>query len=456
MDYNVIVIGGGPGGYTAAIRASELGARVALVEENSLGGTCLNRGCIPTKVYAHAASIINEIKRAGQFGIAAQYTLDVNKLRAKKEKVIERLVGGVGYLMRAYDVDVIKGKAKFLDRNTIQVDRKYTAEKFIIATGSKTLFPPVPGIDLPGVMTSDRALELEWVPERIAIIGAGIIGLEFANIYSSLGSQVAVIEMLPEMLPMVDRDIASILQSALEDRGIELHLNSRVEKIEEGPIVVFTKGGNTERLECDAVLVAVGRVANVNGVEALKLQMEGKGIKVDDFMRTNIDNIYAVGDVTGGIQLAHVAAYQGIIAAHNAVGEKRKADMKVVPSCVYTEPEIAWVGLNETLARKKYGDIKVGTFTYSASGRALTMGEDYGLIKMIAEAKYNQIVGMEVIGRDATEIIHEGVLAIKEEFTAEEIAETIHAHPTISECIKEACEDILGLPINKVRTSNNL
>ncbi|MCG0276192.1 MAG: dihydrolipoyl dehydrogenase, partial [Thermosediminibacteraceae bacterium] len=447
MEYNVIVIGGGPGGYTAAIRASELGAKVALVEEDSLGGTCLNKGCIPTKVYAHAASIINEIKNAGEFGIATQYSLEVDKLRAKKERVVKRLVDGVSYLMKAHNVEVIKGKAKFIDRNTIEVDRKYTAEKFIIATGSKALVPPLPGIDLPEVMTSDRALELERVPGKVVIIGAGIIGLEFANIYSSLGSQVTIIEMLPELLPMVDRDIAGIFESALKNKGIELYLNSRVEKIEKGPIVIFSKDGNTERLECDAVLVAVGRVPNINGVEALKLEMKGKGIKVDDYMRTNIDNIYAVGDVTGGIQLAHVAAYQGIIAAHNAVGDKKKADLNVVPSCVYTEPEIAWVGLNETLARKKYEDIKVGTFTYSGLGRALTMGEDYGLIKIIAEAKYNQIVGMEIIGRDATEIIHEGVLAIKEEFTAEEVAETIHAHPTISEGIKEACEDILGLSI---------
>lgn len=450
MDYNVIVIGGGPGGYTAAIRASELGVKVALVEEDSLGGTCLNRGCIPTKVYAHAVSIINEIKNAGDYGIMAKYTLDVDKLRKKKEKVVKRLVGGVSYLMKAHNVDVIKGRARFLDKNTIEVDRKYTAEKFIIATGSKALIPPVPGIDLPGVKTSDRALELERVPEKIAIIGAGIIGLEFANIYSSLGSRVVIIEMLPELLPMIDRDVAGILRRALENRGIEIHLNSRVEKIEEGLRVVFTKNGNTERVECDAVLVAVGRIANINGIEALNLHMEGKGIKVDEFMRTNLDNIFAVGDVTGGIQLAHVAAYQGIIAAHNTVGEKKRADLKVVPNCVYTEPEIAWVGLNEILARKKYGDIKVGTFTYSASGRALTMGEEYGLVKIIAEAKYNQIVGMEIIGRDATEIIHEGALAIREEFTVEEVAEIIHAHPTISECIKEACEDILGLPINKI------
>lgn len=449
MDYDVIVVGGGPGGYTAAIRLADLGKKVAIVEENSLGGTCLNRGCIPTKVYAHAAELINTIKSADDFGIMAECNVDIDKMRKKKERVVKRLVAGVGYLMKSHNIDVINGKATFLDENTIQVDKKYTAENFIIATGSKTFVPPIPGTDDPGMMISDKALELEKVPERIVIVGAGIIGLEFANIYSTLGSKVTVIEMLPELLPMIDRDIADIMQKALRNKKIDLHLASKVERIEAGPAVVYSENGTSVKVDCDAVLMAVGRVANVNGIENLGLEMDRKGIKVDLHMKTSIDNIYAIGDVTGGIQLAHVASYEGIIAAHNIAGEEKEADLSVVPSCVYTEPEIAWVGLNEKQAKEKYGEIKIGTFPYSALGRAMTMGESEGLIKIIAEAKYNQIVGMQIIGKDATEMIHEGVLAIKEEFTAEELADAIHAHPTLSEGIKEAAEDILGMPINK-------
>jgi len=449
MDYDVIILGGGPGGYTAAIRLSELGKKVAIIEEDSLGGTCLNRGCIPTKVYAHAAEIINNISSAKDFGILAQYTIDIAKLRQKKERVVRRLVGGVGYLMNLHKVDVIKGKGNFIDEHTIEVDKKYTAENFIIATGSKVFMPPIEGLNLEGVVTSNKALELEKVPEKIVIIGAGIIGLEFANIYSSLGSKVTIIEMLPELLPMLDRDIADIMGKALKRKKIDIHFNSKVERIEEGLKVVYTSDGNTQEEHCDMVLVAVGRVANINGIESLSLDMDKKGIKVDAHMRTSIKNIYAVGDVTGGIQLAHVASYQGIVAANNIAENIKEADLTVIPSAIYTDPEIAWVGLTEKLAKEKYKDLKIGNFPYSASGRAMTMGQSEGIVKVIAEAKYNRVIGMEIIGAGATEIIHEGVLAIKEEFTLEELADSIHGHPTLSESIKEACEDALGMPINK-------
>lgn len=450
MNYDVIVVGGGPGGYTAAIRLSELGKKVALIEEDSLGGTCLNRGCIPTKVYAHAAELVTRIKEAKDFGITAEYTLDIAKLRQKKERVVKRLVGGVGYLMNLHHIDVINGKGTFIDKNTVEVNgAKYTAENFIIATGSKVFLPPIEGIDLEGVMTSDKALELEKIPEKIVIIGAGIIGLEFANIYASLGSKVIMIEMLPQLLPMLDRDVVGVMEKALKKQKIELHLNSKVEKIERGLRVIYTENGNQESVECDAVLVAVGRVPNVNGVDALNLEMNGRGIKVDSHMRTSIENIYAIGDVTASIQLAHVASYQGIVAAHNIAGEEKEADLTAVPNCLYTNPEVAWVGLNESQAREKYGEVKIGTFPYTALGRAMTMGESDGFVKIIAEGRYGRVVGMEIIGAGATEIIHEGVLAIKEEFTLEELADSIHAHPTLSESIKEAAEDALGMPINK-------
>lgn len=446
-DYDVAVVGGGPGGYVAAIRASRLGARTALIEERDLGGTCLNRGCIPTKVFAHAASIIGEFESVKDFGIDAEPRLDVERLRKKKTNVISRLRNGVSYLMKAHGINVINGRAVFADKNTIEVQgTRCTADKFIIATGSKTFMPPIPGVDLPGVITSDKALEMEKIPSKLVIIGAGIIGLEFACIYSAMGSKVAIVEMLPELLPMLDGDISGIMKRSLARKNIELYLDSRVNKIEggtQGLNVVFSAGGKVLEEECEQVLVAAGRTANINGIEALGLNMDKKGIIVDSFMKTSENNIYAAGDVTGGIQLAHAASYQGAVAAVNAMGEKKQADMKSVPSCIYTEPEVAWVGMNERQARDKYKDVKVGTYSYSASSRAMTTGDDTGLIKVIAEPKFNQIVGMEIIGRCATEIIHEGALSIKNEFTLEEIVETIHAHPTFSESIKDACESIL-------------
>jgi dihydrolipoamide dehydrogenase len=451
MHYDVIVIGGGPGGYTAAIRASELGARVAVVEEQSLGGTCLNRGCIPTKVYAHASSVIDDLAKAKDFGIMGQCTLDIDRLRSQKEKTVKTLVDGVGYLMRAHGIDAINRRAVFNDQNTIDAGEKYTADKFIIATGSKTFLPPIPGIDLEGVMTSDDALELTHIPESIVIIGAGIIGLEFAYIYNAFGSKVTIIEMLPEILPMLDRDVAGVLVKDITEKGIELILNSKVEGIDQdgkGLKVLYQKGTMKREVTGDNVLVAVGRTANLNGLEALNLNIGPKGIKVDSQMRTNIDNIFAIGDVTGTVQLAHFAANQGIIAAHNAMGRQMEEDIRVLPGCIYTNPEVAWVGLNEKQAGEQYGSIKTGIFPYRISGRALTMGERTGLIKVIIETGYNQILGMQIVGKNASELIHQGAIAIKNEFTINEITDMIHAHPTLSEGIKEICEHLSGMPIN--------
>lgn len=451
MHYNLIVIGGGPGGYTAAIRASELGAKVALVEEKKLGGTCLNRGCIPTKVYTHASSVIYDMEKAQEFGISSQHQLDINKLRKQKEKTVNTLVNGVGYLMKAHGIEVINEKAKFIDEHTIEAGERITADKFIIATGSKTFVPKIEGIELHGVMTSDEALELKSIPESIVIIGSGVIGLEFAYIYNSFGSKVTIIEMLPELLPMLDRDVAKVVSNDLKKKGINLFLNSKVEKIEkyDKGMKVFFKNIDTEcKIECSKVLVSVGRTANINGLEALDIVMHSSGIQVDSTMKTSIDHIYAIGDVTGTIQLAHFASNQGIVAANNIMGNYMEQDANVVPSCVYTNPEIAWVGINESEARAKYEKVKVGIFQNEFSGRSLSMGESTGFIKIVTGGDYDQILGMQIVGKNASEIVHEGAIAIKNEFTIYEIINLIHAHPTLSEGIKEACEHISGFPIN--------
>lgn len=451
MHYDIIVIGGGPGGYTAAIRASELGAKVAIVEEKKLGGTCLNRGCIPTKVLAHASSVIDDIKKAKEFGVLSQYQLDVEKLRNKKISTVNTLVNGVGYLMKAHNIDVINEKAKFIDDHTIDAGTRYTADHFIIATGSKTFVPKILGVEIEGVMTSDDALELKGIPESIVIIGSGVIGLEFAYIYNSFGSEVTIIEMMPTLLPMLDRDVAEIVLKDLKSKNIKLILNSKVEKIEKqdkGLKVLYHGTELDSQVECTNVLVAVGRTANINGLDALNLEMTAKGIRVDSCMKTSIDHIYAIGDVTGTIQLAHFASDQGIIAANNIMGNFMEQDTKVVPGCIYTNPEIAWVGINEQEAEAQYDKVKVAIFQNRFSGRSLTMGEYTGIIKIVTEENYKQILGMQIVGKNASELIHEGALAIKNEFTIYEIINLIHAHPTLAEGIKEVCEHISGLPIN--------
>jgi len=341
MHYDIIVIGGGPGGYTAAIRASELGAKVALVEEKKLGGTCLNRGCIPTKVYAHASTVINDMQNAYKFGVLSQYQIDIERLRNQKINTVNTLVNGVGYLMKAHGIDVINKRARFIDDHTVEAGTTYTADKFIIATGSKTLIPKIQGMELEGVMTSDEALELKSIPESIIIIGSGVIGLEFAHIYNSFGSKVTIIEMMPDFLPMLDRDVDKVVLKDLKNKNINLFLNSKVEKIEKsdkGLKVLFSTADAKSEAECTNVLVAAGRTANVNGIENLDLSMNKKGICVDNRMKTNIEHIYAIGDVTGTIQLAHFASDQGIVAANNIMGNHMEQDSNTVPRMYLYKP----------------------------------------------------------------------------------------------------------------------
>jgi dihydrolipoamide dehydrogenase len=455
MDYEVMIIGGGPAGYTAAIRASQLGGKVALVEPGPLGGTCLNWGCIPTKVYAHASELIDEIKSSDKFGIRAQYEVETDVLRAKKESVVKALVRGVGYLMKYNRIEVIQDTAEFVDTNTLKLTsgKHYTAKKIIIATGSKIFVPPIPGADASRVMDSQQALEMESIPESIAIIGGGVIGLEFASIYASLGSKVTVIEMLSELLPMLDRDVVKELMKGLKEKKIQVVTGSQVTAIKEtdaGLSIVYQKEGIEEMVQCEKALMAVGRTPNVNGIESLNLEMSGKGIQVNEHMQTSQPDIYAIGDVTGGIQLAHYAAEQGIVAAHHAMGQEKGRDLSMVPSAIYMNPEVAWVGLNETQAKEQFGKVKTAVFPFAASGRAKTMGEKTGLVKVVTGGDYDQLLGMQMVGKNASELIQQGVLAIHNQLTIHEVIDTIHGHPTISEGIKEACEKIAGFPINMV------
>ncbi|AYO30907.1 dihydrolipoyl dehydrogenase [Biomaibacter acetigenes] len=461
MPYDIAIIGGGPGGYVAAIYAGKKKAKVCLIERDELGGTCLNRGCIPTKALIHSANIVSEIKQAKRFGIITRdVQIDWNTIQKNKETIVKTLTKGVENLLKANGVKTYKGTAKLLDKNTIEITYQtgqketITAQKIILATGSSTVIIPIPGYDLPGVITSDEALSLEELPESMLIIGGGVIGIELGYIYNTMGVDITIVEMLPQILPRQDEEIQKELRKILERQGIKIYTSSKVkaiEKTEDKLITTFETQEGVKQITTDRVLMAAGRKPNTEAVKDLNLDIQKTGITVDEYLRTNIQNIYAIGDVTGKSMLAHVASHQGITAAKNALGQNKKMDYKVIPGCIYTSPEVASVGLTEEEARQKYKDnIKIGRFPFIASGKALTLGERQGFVKIISDSKYNEILGVHILGPNATELAAEAALAIKLECTAEELADTIHAHPTLSEAVMEASFDLLGEPIHKM------
>jgi dihydrolipoamide dehydrogenase len=460
MQYDIAIIGGGPGGYVAAIYAGKNKAKVALIEKDKLGGTCLNRGCIPTKALIHSANLLTWIKEAKKFGINVDnFHTDWRAMQQNKDTIVKTLTKGVENLLKASGVATYRGTAKLLDKNTVKItydatEQTITAEKIILATGSLPADIPVPGRDLPGVITSDEALSLQELPGSILIIGGGVIGVELGYIYSTLGAQVTIVEMLPRILPRQDQEVAAELKKILEKKGIRIYTGAKVQTIEKngGDLkTTFETGEGIKSVTSEKVLMAVGRKPDIEAFKELGIDIQKNGVAVDDHLRTSIENIYAIGDVTGKSMLAHVASHQGITAVKNALGEDKKMDYRAVPSCIYTEPEVASVGLTEQEAREIYkGQIKIGKFPFVASGKALTLGARQGFVKIISDTRWNEILGVHIIGPNATELIAEAVMAIRLECTAEELADTIHAHPTLSETLMEAAFDLLGVPIHKM------
>lgn len=460
MDYDIAIIGGGPGGYVAAINAGKRKVKVALIEKSELGGTCLNRGCIPTKTLIHSAKLLQDIKSAQKFGIIADDTkIDWNFIQKNTARTVKTLTKGVKNLLKANGVEVFQGTAKLWDKNTVIISdeteqKTITADNIILATGSSSTTIPIPGRDLQNVITSDEALFLEKLPSSMLIIGGGVIGLEIGYIYNTFGVEITIIEMLQNILPNQDQEISKELQKHLEKQGIKIYTDTKVKEIKEKESILqtfFETREGIKIIDSEKVLVATGRKPAVDAFINIGLSIDKTGIVINDYLQTNIDNIYAIGDVTGKSMLAHVASHQGLVAVKNALGEKRKMDYKVIPSCIYTNPEVGSVGMTEQKARAKYKDkIKVGRFPYAASGKAMTMGERNGFIKIIAEPRYNEILGVHIIGSQATELIAEAALAIKLECTAEELVDTIHAHPTLSETVMEAAFDLLEEPIHKI------
>ena len=462
-EIEVVIIGGGPGGYVAAIKAAHLGLKALLVEKDKLGGVCLNWGCIPTKALVSTAELLNNLQRAGEFGIQVKdYSFDFSAIMKRKDMITQRLSSGVGQLMKANQVRVIKGEGQIIEPGTVEVtgtagEKEIIKTKnIIIATGSKVMRLPIPGIDSEGVITSNEALSLSELPSRMLIIGGGVVGIEFAGIFKALGVEVTVVEMLPRILLPIDEEIARRLTQLLKRKGIEILTDSKVKAIKKNhqnlEVLISTTDGE-KKIETEKVLLAAGRVPELGNIDVQRLGIElnGKAIQVDEKMRTNIPGIYAVGDVVGKIMLAHVASREGIVAVENISGKEVLMNYKVVPNCVFSMPEVASVGLTEEEARKENDNIKVSKFPFMANGKALGMGETEGMVKIIADADTSELLGFHILGAHASDLIAEGTLGLSMEATAFEIVNTIHAHPTLAEAIAEAAEGITGKPIHLAR-----
>ena len=469
LIYDIGIIGGGLGGYTAAIRAAQLGAKVVLFEKEVLGGTCLNRGCIPTKTFLKSVKALKELKKLKELAITgvelAGAQIDLVKLQQRKKRVVSRLTTGVGSLLKAQGVEVVSGEAVLEKQPGMekqpglikvkgrgqghmieqQQQQTYQTRHVIIATGSKPRLLPIPGIDSPCVLTSDEILGLEKVPSSLVILGGGVIGLEFALIFRELGADVTIVEMEERLLPAFDEEIAAEAARMLKSSGITLHTGARAREIR-GDALVFEKEGETQKITGEKILVAVGRVPSFEGIDVqrLGLKTERGALVTDEFLRTNLPNVYAIGDVNGKYMLAHKAAAEGLLAVENILGTPHKMDYTVIPQCIYSFPEIACVGLSEKQARAKYaeGELKIGKFPLAANGKAQVEGETRGFVKIIAERNSQRILGVHLFGIAATELIAEAVTAIKLGARAEELEQCIHPHPTISEAVQEAYQEV--------------
>lgn len=463
-EIDIVIIGGGPGGYVAAIRAAHLGLKIVLVEKDKLGGVCLNRGCISTKALVSTAEILNNIKRANEFGIGVEgVSLDFAKVMNRKELITRRLTSGVEQLMKANQIRVIYGEGNILEPGVVEVvnaeDQKeiVKTKNIIIATGSSVMKLPIPGLEIEGVITSDGALTLQKLPAQLLIIGGGVVGIEFAGIFNAFGVEVTVVEMLPRILLPIDEEISQRLSLILKRRGIKVLTNSKVEEIKKNhhnlEVIISTPEGENLNLTTEKVLLSAGRIPDFGNIDIKRLgiKLDGKAVKVDEKMKTNIPGIYAIGDVVGRIMLAHVASAQGKVAVENIAGIERSMDYRAVPNCVFSMPEVASVGLTEKEAREKYSQVKISKFPYMANGKALGMGETEGLVKIVANEDTFEILGLHILGVHASDLIAEGTLALSMEATAEEIIDTIHAHPTLAETIAEAAEGIAGKPIHLAR-----
>jgi dihydrolipoamide dehydrogenase len=477
--FDVVVVGGGPGGYPTAIRAAQYGLRVALVEKERPGGVCLNWGCIPTKAMLRSADVLETVRHSADYGVHSDNVrLDYGAVLLRKDAIVKNLTDGVGQLLKANGVTVYSGHARFNSPHALDIvgvgksplgaggplynapadavgqpTARVAARNIVVATGSTPASLPIPGSDLPGVINSDGAFMLREVPERIVILGGGAVGTEWATMFAAFGAQVTIVELLPNLLPLEDEDMGRTLARSFQRRGIKVLTSSTIARIEPGLRVTITDkdGKNEQTVDANTVLIGVSRRPNT-----LDLNLEQTGVSVDrrgyltvdDQLRTSVPGVFALGDVAGQIQLAHVATHMGLVAAAVIAGHDERMDYKAVPAATFTHPEVASVGLTEHKAREAGHEVVVGKFPFVALGRAQSYGDTDGLVKIVADKKYGEVLGVHIIGPNATDLIPEGVLALQLEATLEDVANTIHAHPTLGEGGMEAALVALGMPIH--------
>src|SRR2546425_5888752 len=453
-SFDVVVIGGGPGGYVAALRAAQLGARTAIVEKDRMGGTCLVRGCIPTKALLQSSELYTMAREGAAFGLVADNVgFDWSAAQKRKGAVVDQLVKGVEGLLKAGGITSLKGSARLAGKGLVDVGGdQLQAKDIVIATGSAVARIPLTGAEL--TIDSDQLLELKEIPRRLAVIGGGVVGMEFAAMFAALGSKVTVLEMLPQVLVMVDSDLVAVYTKHLSGLGGEIHTNSKVSRVVKqngGLQVQFSTGGEGGAVDADQVLLAVGRVPFTQGLDADKagVKLDRGRVVVDEHLHTDADGIWAIGDVIGGIMLAHVASYEGVCAVENIAGHgNRVPDYHAAPNCIYTDPEIAHVGLGEKEAKEKGISVKVGRFPFAASGRALTLGQAEGYAKVLADPESGRLLGAHIIGPRATDLIAEATLGVQNGLTLEQLDLTIHAHPTLPESLMEAALAAQGRAIH--------
>ncbi len=459
-EFDVIILGSGTAGYVAAIRAADLGKKVLVVEAREIGGTCLNRGCIPTKAILKASEVYLEAKESKVFGIdATNVSFDPQGIKAWKETVVNKLVSGVEFLLKTRKVVVVKGKGALVDGNVVEVTTSsgtetYKGNDIIIATGSEPAMLPAFKIDHVNVLTSDDALNLTEYPKEMVIVGAGAIGIEFANFFNAFGTKVTIVEMMPQVVPTLkDKRLASLIQRIHNKKGISFKLGEKIENIEIKDNGVFLTLGNGETIQTKKVLVSIGRKLNSDGIglEKVGVTTERVRIVVDEYLRTNVPHVYAIGDVVGGLLLAHKAMKEGEVAAEIIAGHDVKMDYRVVPWAIFSTPEIASVGLTEEEASAQGIEVTTGEFPFTANGKAVSMNETEGIVKVVAKKDNKEIIGAQIVGPDASVMIAELALALQNKLSLKDIAHTIHTHPTLTEATMEATKVPLGEVVHIAR-----
>lgn len=456
--YDLIVIGAGPGGYVAAIKAAQLGAKVALIEKEAYGGVCLNWGCIPTKTLLKSAKVYQEMLHAQDYGITlsdpSAIQLDWASIQKRKHQVVKRLTGGVRTLLKKNGVTLYKGFGQVLDPQTVKVNEETLQTKnLILALGSHTRIPNIPGLkesfEAGFATTSRELLDLETIPKSVIIVGGGVVGIEFATLFQSVGSQVTILQRSDQILSKQDYDVRVLMEKILKQSGVKIIYHTSIQEVQ-GDSLIAETSGEAKTYRADKILFSIGREANTKGVESLQLTMERGKIQVSDTMETSIPHVYAIGDMNGKAMLAHVASAEGIIAAENAVlGTSQPLDYRKAPACIYSFPEVGSVGYTEEEAKREGRKIKVSTFPLAANGKALAEGSTQGFVKLIADTEsYDEIIGIHIVAPNATDMIAQAVTTMELEGTLQDLAHAIHPHPTISEAVMEAAHGGIDRPIH--------